>query len=117
MNHVRSARLLALAARLLDFSPWAGLAFLPAKILPLSRGPFRANEAQAYLRFVGAFITWAGETYLFKVVRVKNARLRALFKFTLLFPSPASLPSGNDQGRFALRWACVTAAHVALIEF
>jgi len=114
MNHVRSARLLALAAVLLDFSPWAGLAFPPAKIPPLSRGPFPADEARAYPSLVGTIITWADETYLLKVVRGKIATLRARSKFTLLFPSPASLLSGNDRGRFALPWACVTAAHFAL---
>ena len=117
MNHVRLARLLALAAGLLDFGTGISLVFLPAKISPLLRVPVPTDEALVYLRFVGAFVTAIGACYLLALVRGGVARLRTLFEFTLLFRFATGIFSGFAiaRGWLALPWAGVAATDLALI--
>jgi hypothetical protein len=117
MNHVSLARLLALAAGLLDFGTGIGLVFLPAKILPLLRVPIPTNEALVYLRFVGAFVTAVGASYLLALVRGGVAWLRTLFEFTLPFRFATGIFSGIAvaRGWLAIPWASVAATDFALI--
>ena len=117
MNHVRLARLLALIAGLLDLGVGLGLAILPSKVLPLMRVPLPAEQAQVYLRFVGAFVTAVGASYLLALVRGGVAQLRNILEFTIPFRLAAGLFSGVAIacGWLALSWASVPVTDLAFI--
>jgi hypothetical protein len=117
MNYLRFARRLALGAGLLDFGTGLGLAFLPAKVLPLMRVPTPSDEALVYLRFVGVFVAAVGASYLLAIPGGRRSRLRSILEFTLIFRLAAgvfaTVAIGN--GWLALAWAGVPAADFALL--
>jgi len=117
MNHVRLARLLALAAGLLDFGSGLGFAFFPIQTLALMCSPVAADEALVYVRFVGAFVSAVGASYLWALFRSDLTRLRAVLEFTLFFRLAAGVFStaAIARGWLTLSWASVPAADFALI--
>jgi len=117
MNTVRLARLFALAAGLLDFGNGLALAACPAKIIPLLRMPVPPAEGLVYLRFVGAFVTAVGASYLLALVRGGISRLLALFEFTLMFRLAAGTFSAVSvaRGWLPLPWVTVALTDFAFI--
>jgi hypothetical protein len=117
MNYDRLARFFALAAGLLDFGSGVGLALAPAKVLPLLRMPAPTAEALVYLRFVGAFVTAVGVSYLLALVLGGIGRLCAVFEFTLVFRFATGIFVAIAVARdwLAFPWASVIATDFALI--
>jgi len=117
MNHVRFAQFLALFAGLLDFGVGLGLAFLPAKFLPLMGTPTPSDEALVYLRFVGAFVAAVGASYLWALIRSDITRLCSVLEFTILFRLAAGIFSSIAivRGWLATAWAPVPATDFILI--
>ncbi len=114
MPPIRFARLLALCAGMLDFSTGLGLMFLPAKILPLMRVELPASDALTYLRFVGAFVTAVGASYLWAWLRGDINRLRNMLELTILFRLSAG---GYSAVAIGLCWLPVAWASVPITDF
>jgi hypothetical protein len=95
------ARLLALGAGSLDFATGLGLAFFPARLLPVMRVPVPPDNALVFLRFVGAFVAAVGACYLWAWFRRRALHLRFAFTFTLFFRLAAG---GFSAVAIALGW-------------
>jgi hypothetical protein len=117
MNHVRLARLLALAAGLLDSGSGLGFAFFPTQTLTLMRTSVAAEEALVYVRFVGAFVAAVGVSYLWALFRGDLNRLRGVLEFTLIFRLATGVfaTAAIARGWLTPTWASVPTADFALI--
>ena len=86
MNQVNLNRLavwLALGAGLLDFGTGHGLLYAPEFTLRLMRVAPLSAEALIYLRFVGAFVSAVGFSYLWALMRWKMSGDATLLRSTL----------------------------------
>jgi len=110
------ARALALLAGGLDFLSGLGLAFAPGLTLTLMHIPVPGMEAQAYVRFVGAFVAAVGFSYLWALL-APAARLRPVLAFTVvfrLFVGSFALVA-VFTGRLPAAWLLITAADYGLV--
>jgi hypothetical protein len=118
MPIVKTARLLALVAGLLDFFTGLGLVFLPQRILPLMHVATPAGEALVYLRFVGAFVLAVGACYLLALVRGGMDRLRAALELTIPFRLSTGVFAAValSLGWLSTGWVSVPATDFVLVS-
>lgn len=113
----RFARGLALGAGLLDGATGLGLVFAPAIVLGLMGAPVPGEEALVYLRWVGAFVTAVGASYLVARVAGGGERLRSVLEFTIGFRLAAGLFSAFAiaRGWLGPAWVSVPVTDFGLV--
>jgi hypothetical protein len=107
---------LALAAGGLDSSTGLALVFVPATVLGLMGAAVPGTEALIYLRWIGAFVTAVGFSYLWALGRRDVARLRHTLELTIWFRLAAGLYStwAVVTGRLPAAWSSVPVTDLVL---
>ena len=108
---------LALGAGSLDFCTGLGLVLAPALALKLMGAASLGAEAVVYLRWIGAFVTAVGFSYLWSLWRSDVALLRAVLELTIWFRLAAGGYSAwaMATGALPLSWVSVPATDFALV--
>jgi hypothetical protein len=114
---LKAARLLALGAGAMDFATGLALVFAPARVLPWMHVAVPAGDALVFLRWTGAFVGATGASYLLAWWRGGEARLRAVFEFTILFRLAAGgfSAAAIGLGWLPVAWVSVPVTDLALV--
>lgn len=109
------ARVLAMAAGLLDATTGLGLVFAPDLMLRLMRVAPVGAEAETYLRFTGVFVGVVGCSYLWGLMR-SAATLRTVLTLTIGFRLAVGVFTSwaIATGRLAPAWSSVPATDLLL---
>lgn len=116
MTPTRLARWLLLGAGMMDAATGLGLAFAPAATLALMGAMLPGGEALVFLRWVGAFVTAVGATYLWGWLHGRRL-LRPVLELTLVFRLAAGVFSAVAiaRGWLAPVWLSVPVTDLALV--
>ncbi|CAM3039549.1 hypothetical protein [Rariglobus hedericola] len=114
---LKGARLLAMGAGAMDFATGLALVFVPARVLPWMHVAVPAGDALVFLRWMGAFVGAVGASYLLAWWRGGEARLRAVFEFTILFRLAAGgfSAAAIGVGWLPVAWVSVPVTDLALV--